>query len=59
MSIKSNLSKALAPHVTDLAPNLTASFVREALTRAINGIGPLPPAAMAADKQLKEQGGDV
>ncbi len=59
MSIKSSLSKALAPHVTGLAPNLTASFVREALTRAIDGVGPLPPAALAADRQLREQHGDV
>jgi EcsC protein family len=59
LSIKSSLGKALAPHVTDLAPNLTASFVREALSRAIAGVGPLPPAAMAADKQLDEQNGDV
>jgi hypothetical protein len=59
VSIKSSLSRALAPHVTDIAPNLTATFVREALARAINGVGPLPPAAMAADKQLKEQRGDI
>jgi len=59
LSIKSNLAKAIAPHITDVAPGLTASFVREALTRAIDGIGPLPPAALAADRQLKEQKGDV
>ncbi|HEY3529879.1 MAG TPA: EcsC family protein [Nocardioides sp.] len=45
--------------LTELAPGLTAAFVREALHRAIHGIGPLPPAAAAADKQLKEQRGDV
>jgi hypothetical protein len=33
--------------------------VREALHRAIEGVGPLPPAAVAADKQLAEQKGDV
>jgi hypothetical protein len=38
---------------------VTAAFVREALHRAIHGVGPLPPAAAAADKQLKEQKGDV
>ena len=36
-------------------PGLTAAFVREALHRAIHGVGPLPPAASAADKQLREQ----
>jgi EcsC protein family len=59
LSLKSSFGKAVAPHVTDLAPGLTASFVREALKRAIEGVGPLPPAAMAADKQLAEQHGDV
>src|SRR6476469_2002277 len=59
MSIKSRLTKELAPRVTDLAPGLTTAFVREALNRAIRGVGPLPPAAAAADKQLREQRGDV
>src|SRR3954466_12969108 len=45
--------------LSELAPGLTAAFVREALRRAIHGIGPLPPAASAAEKQLKEQRGDV
>src|SRR4051794_11506843 len=45
--------------LSELAPGLTAAFVREALHRAIHGVGPLPPAAFAADKQLKEHRGDV
>jgi hypothetical protein len=45
--------------LTELAPGVTAAFVREALHRAIHGIGPLPPASAAADKQLAEQRGDV
>src|ERR1700712_3267118 len=45
--------------LSELAPGLTAAFVREALHRAIHGVGPLPPAASAADKQLLEQKGDV
>ena len=59
MSVKSNVGKRLAPRITSLAPDLTTSFVREALNRAILGAGPLPPAAKAADKQLAEQKGDV
>jgi hypothetical protein len=59
MSITSRLTKELAPRVTDLAPGLTTAFVREALNRAIRGVGPLPPAAAAADKQLREQNGNV
>jgi len=59
MGIASSIGKALAPNVGRLAPDLTANFVREALQRAINGAGPLPGAARAADKQLKEQHGNV
>jgi len=59
MSLKSTVAQKLTPHVTDLAPGLTDSFVREALHRAIVGVGPLPGAAQAADKQLTEQRGDV
>ena len=59
MSMKGSIGKHLAPRITDLAPELTTSFVREALHRAINGVGPLPPAADAADAQLREQKGNV
>ncbi len=59
MGAMSQISKRLAPRVTDLAPGLTTSFVRESLRRAIEGVGPLPPAAKAADAQLKEQKGNV
>ena len=41
----------LPVRLTELAPGVTAAFVREALHRAIHGVGPLPPAAAAADKQ--------
>lgn len=59
MGVTSSVGKRLAPSITDLAPSLTTGFVLEALNRAIKGIGPLPPAATAADKQLGEQRGDV
>jgi hypothetical protein len=59
MGMTGSVGKRLAPHVTDMAPGLTTSFVREALHRAIVGVGPLPPAASAADKQLAEQHGDA
>ena len=53
------VSKQLAPKIGELAPGLTSTFVREALHRAIVGVGPLPPAARAAEVQLEEQKGDV
>ena len=59
MGIGSTLGKGMVPHVTKVAPELSANFVHESLRRAINGVGPLPPAAVAADRQLVEQGGDV
>src|SRR3954447_19834756 len=59
MGVTSSVGKALAPRIGELAPTLTTAFVRESLHRAIHGIGPLPPAASAADKQLREQKGDV
>lgn len=52
-------ARQIAPRVTHLAPGLTQSFVREALHRAIAGVGPLPPAAEAAEAQLREQHGNV
>jgi hypothetical protein len=57
--VSRQLGRQLAPRVPRLAPGLTAGFVREALERAIHGVGPLPPAARAAEKQLAEKGGDV
>jgi hypothetical protein len=59
MSVKGTVGQQLAPRIAELAPGLTTAFVREALHRAIHGIGPLPPASAAADKQLAEQKGDV
>jgi uncharacterized protein (DUF697 family) len=59
MGIGGSLGKALAPQVQRMAPELTTNFVREALSRAIDGVGPFPGAARAADKQLQEQRGDV
>lgn len=59
MSVTGNVGKRLAPKITQAAPGLTTTFVREALNRAIEGVGPLPGAAAAADKQLAEQHGNV
>jgi hypothetical protein len=59
MSLSKRLGRNLAPKVTQIAPQVTAGFVHQALDRAIRGIGPLDGAAMAAEKQLDEQKGDV
>ena len=59
MGIGSALVKGLAPRVSKMVPELSSNFVHEALRRAIVGVGPLPPAAAAADKQLAEQHDDV
>ena len=53
------MGRNLAPKVTELAPHLTAGFVHQALDRAIRGVGPLDGAALAAEKQLDEQKGNV
>lgn len=58
-SVGRQIGRQLAPRITDLAPGLTSSFVREALARALHGIGPLPPAREAAAKALAAQHGDV
>jgi hypothetical protein len=52
-------ARQIAPRMTALAPGLTSAFVRQALARAIHGVGPLPGAAAAAEAQLREQHGDV
>ena len=59
MGIGSTMGKNIAPHLTKAAPELSSHFVHEALRRAIDGAGPLPGAAVAADKILKKEGGDV
>jgi hypothetical protein len=59
MSLSKRLGRSLAPKITTIAPNITAGFVQQALDRAIRGVGPLDGAAMAAEKQLDEQKGDV
>ena len=59
MSLAKRLGRSLAPKVTEIAPSVTSSFVHEAMERAIRGVGPLDGAAMAAEKQLDENKGDM
>jgi uncharacterized protein (DUF697 family) len=53
------LGRWLGPQAHKLAPDLTTSFIHEALHRAVHGVGPLPPAAAVADRKLAESDGDV
>jgi hypothetical protein len=59
MGLKDSVERYVAPRIHEIAPGATTTFVREALKRAIDGVGPLAPAAEAADKRLEERGGDV
>jgi hypothetical protein len=59
MSTARRVGATLAPHVPTIAPNVTAAFVHQALTKAISGAGPLPGAIEAAEKQRAEHGGDL
>ena len=49
-SITAAAGRAVVPRLPALAPDLNASFVGETLHRAIHGVGPLAPAAVAAEK---------
>ena len=51
--------KRVMPDLYKVAPDLNGNVISRAVTRAIQGVGPLPPAATAAQRQLAEQGGDV
>ena len=59
MKIRQMIVNRMVPDVHRLAPDLNASFVHQTVHRAIHGVGPLPPAAAAAEKQREEQDGDV
>jgi uncharacterized protein (DUF697 family) len=57
MGIGKEIGRRIGPQAHRLAPELTTNFVHEALTRAINGVGKLPAAAVTADRRLSEHGG--
>ena len=59
MSIRSSVLKKVLPDVHRVAPNLSSGFVHQTVLRAVHGVGPLPSAASAAEKQLADQGGVV
>lgn len=59
MGLGSIVGRRLAPRVQAMVPNVTHNFVREAMDKAIVGVGPLRPAKAAAEKQLADEQGDV
>ncbi|MDO7868306.1 EcsC family protein [Nocardioides jiangxiensis] len=59
MGLGSIVGRRLAPRVQKLVPNVTHNFVREAMDKAITGVGPLRPAVRAAEKQLADEQGDA
>ena len=59
MSFAKRVAGSMAPKVTQLAPDATATFVQEALSRAIRGVGRLQGAPDLANKLLKDNHGDV
>jgi len=50
---------SVAPVLIEAAPTLTTGAIRQALHRAIVGVGPLPGAAEAARHLLEEENGSV
>lgn len=55
-----SFSRSAASHAGKrLAPTLASSYVRGALNKAIDGLGPLPSAAASANTHLVDADGDV
>ena len=59
MKIRQSVVNRVVPEMHRLAPDLNSGFIHQTVHRAIHGVGPLPPAAAAAEKQREEQDGDV
>lgn len=57
--VAASMGAAVAPVLIQAAPNLATGFVQQALSRAIDGVGPLPGAAAAAERHLARHRGDV
>ena len=59
MSFARRVGTVLVPKVTRLVPRASASFVHQALDKALAGVGPLPSAADTAEKHLSQERGDA
>jgi uncharacterized protein (DUF697 family) len=59
MGIGSSLGRNIAPRLSRMAPEMSSHFVHEAMRRAIEGVGPLPGAALGAERLLAKEMGVV
>lgn len=57
--VAATVATKVAPQVAHVAPGVTSRAVLQALDRAIDGVGPLKPAAHAAEKRLAGTNGDA
>jgi uncharacterized protein (DUF697 family) len=49
----------VVPDLHKVAPNVNGNVVYRAVSLAVHGVGPLPAASVAADRQLREHDGDT
>ena len=58
MGVARYAAKMISPAALQHAPTMASNFVRQAFERAVDGVGPLPGAAAAADAKLARFDGD-
>lgn len=58
MGVANYAAKMISPAALQHAPAMASNFVRQAFERAVDGVGPLPGAAAAADAKLARFDGD-
>ncbi len=56
--LSKTVGRLAAPIAKSVTPQYVAGFIRSVLDKAIDGVGPVPGAALSADRQLVETGGD-
>ena len=59
VGVARSAAKGLGPIARKAAPKFTSGYVRTVLEKAIDGVGPVNPAAETADNKLALKGGDV
>lgn len=59
MGVARTVARGITPMARRAAPKFTSGYVRALLERAIDGVGPISPAAEVAENKLALAGGDV